>query len=235
MVLMSYCVKCGNTGIDINGNVCTCRANVESIFEAVSCLDVPEQYRGLKFNKALLPKDLNEAYGEYLQSVYDKMLVGKWQQHNVVIASPIGHGKSILAYSCLENLFRRGLPTFPLFDVLELKRIIFDMDTGRKQGYSVENPEELITVPILFVRIPRLSTREVYDTMSVILDRRVRRGNSTIFLYSGSWSYLVNGDKSGLLQGMVGDGSFGTVEVKSWYTGDSTPIETKFDLPENLG
>lgn len=232
---MAYCTLCGNTGIDIKGNVCSCRANVKSIFDSVSCLDIPEQYRGIKFAKALVPKDLDESYSEYLQGIYDKILTGKWNQHNVVIASPIGHSKTILAYSCLENMFRNGIPTFPVFDVLELKRIMLDMDMCRTQAYSVDNPEEFLTVPILFVRIPRVSSWEMYDTISVIVDRRVRRGNSTIFLYSGYWSQLVRNDRAHILQGMVGDGSFSTIEVKSWGA-DAVPTErTMFELPENLG
>ena len=141
---MSYCVLCGNTGINIDGDVCSCRFNAQSFYDTVSCLDVPEQYRGISFNKSLVPKDLHESYANYLQDVYNTILSGKWSQHNVVIASPIGHSKTILAYSCLEILFRNGIPTFPVYDVLEIKRMLLDMDLCRKSIYEVENPELII-------------------------------------------------------------------------------------------
>lgn len=230
---MSWCVMCGNSGLDINNNPCSCRTNVKSFFDEVTLLDVPEQYRGVKFNSTLLPKDLGESYEKYLQSVYDSILVNKWKCHNALIVSPINHGKTILAYSCMENLFRRGVPTFPLFDVLELKRIIFDMDLCKKQTYDVSDPEELLSVPILFTRIPSLISWEVFDIILTLLDRRVRRGNSTIFLYSGSWSHLQSFDKGNVLQGLMGDGTYNTIEVKYWYANADTSM--KFDLPENIG
>ena len=234
MVFVSYCTKCGNTGIDIDGNVCTCRVNVKSFYDTVSCLDIPEQYRGIAFAKTLVPKDLHESYENYLQSIYDTITTGKWNQHNVVLASPIGHSKTILAYSCIEVLFRNGVPTFPVYDVLELKRILMDMDLCRKPIYEVKNPEMIITVPLLFVKVPRVTSWEVYDTMALILDRRVRRGNSTIFMYDGSWKQLIYNDKQHVLSGLIGDGNYNTLDVKTW----SVPTESDDEgikLPDNVG
>lgn len=231
---MSYCIKCGNTGIDINGNPCSCRVNVQSFYDTVSCLDVPEQYRGIAFNKSLVPKDLDESYANFLQSIYDKIYTGKWLNHNVVIASPVGHSKTILAYSCLEVLFRNGIETFPVYDILEIKRILMDMDMCRKQLYEIENPELIMTVPILFVKLPRVATWEIYDTLTMLLDRRVRRGNSTLFLYDGSWFELAQNDKRSILTGLIGDGAYGTLEVKSWNAPQQKP-KVELQVPDNIG
>ncbi len=232
---MSYCVLCGNTGIDINNRVCVCRANVKSFFDEVTCLDIPEQYRGIRFNKSLLPDSMGSSYGQKMQSVYNKILEGSWSGHNLLIASPVSTGKTILAYSCLEILFRKGVQTFPVFDLLEIKRMLLDMDFGRKSVYDVDAPENLFKVPMLFTRIPRLITQEVFNTMAVLLDRRVRRGNSTIFLYSGSWKFLLSSDKTGTLESLVGDGTYGTFELMSYYKDGSYDEERSIDLPENLG
>lgn len=235
MVYLSYCVKCGNTGIDINGNVCTCRVNVKSFYDAVSCLDIPEQYRGISFSSNLVPKDLPDAYAKYLQDLHDAISAGKWNTHNVVLASPIGHSKTILAYSCIEVLFRNGVPTFPVYDILEIKRMLTDMDMCRKQLYEVKNPEQIVTVPILFAKIPRISSWEIYDTIAMILDRRVRRGNSTIFLYDGSWQQLIYNDKNNILAGIVGDGNYSTIEVKSWFIPSQEKKDNQIKLQENIG
>lgn len=229
---MSYCAICGNTGITIDGEVCSCRSKVSNYFAEVSCLEVPDSYRGVMFNSFLLPKDVDDSYAKYLDSVSSRISTGKWESHNVIIASPVGHGKTILAYSCLETLFRAGYPIFPLYDVLELKRMLLDLDMCRKQVYDVENPEMIVTVPILFVRIPRVSDWEVYNTISLILDRRVRRGNSTIFLYNGTWNQLIYGDKSEILAGLQGDGNYGTIEVKSWNV---LTKSTGITVPDNIG
>lgn len=230
---MSYCPKCMNSGIDIDGNVCSCRFNAESFYDSVSCLDVPEQYRGIRFNSSLVPSDMPEAYARFLQDIHDKILAGKWAYRNVLIASPIGHSKTILAYSCLESMFRQGMITFPVYDVLEIKRMLLDMDFCRKSPYEEENPERIITSNILFVKIPRITSWEVYDTISLLLDRRVRRGNSTLFLYDGSWQELIHNDKHEVLINLMGDGYYNTLDVKSWSA--NVVAKKVFQLEENLG
>ena len=230
---MSYCVKCGNTGIDIDGNPCDCRFNAGMFYDTVSCLSIPPQYRGIRFNKLLVPKDVHESYANVLQEIFDKVTTCRWENHNIVLASPINHSKTILAYSCIENLFRQGIETFPVYDLLEIKRMILDMDLGRSQFYEVEHPELLYTVPVLFVKIPKVIEWSMFDTFATLLDRRVRRGNSTIFIYDGNWSYLVNNDKSGTLAGLMGDGTYNTIDVKS-YGLTVTPTEGPL-LHDNLG
>lgn len=233
---MTYCPKCGGTGIDINGNPCSCVKNVTSFFESVSCLDIPEQYRGVQFSKILVPSDLHPSYPNYLQSVYDKVLSGQWKQQNAIICSPINHSKTILAYSCIEVLFRSGITTFPVYDVLEIKRMLIDMDLCRKSIYEEEHPEYIISAPLLFIKIPRVSNWEVFDTIALVLDRRVRRGNSTIFLYDGSWQQLIYNDRNQILVGLQGDGNYSTVDVKSWYVPTDTGKKTIEPIvADNLG
>ena len=235
VVRVKYCPDCLGTGLDINNNVCHCRFNAKSFYDTVSCLDIPEQYRGIAFNKSLVPHDLHESYANYLQSTHDLITSGKWKQHNVIITSPINHSKTILAYSCLEVLFRNGIPTFPVYDCLEIKRMLTDLDLCRKQIYDIENPESILTVPILFVKVPRVTSREVYDVMALLLDRRVRRGNSTIFLFDGAWSTLVYNDKYHILKGLMGDGAYNTLEVKSWNVDYIEKDEVQLQVPDNVG
>lgn len=230
---MSYCTKCGNTGITITGEPCSCRFNVQSFYDTVSCLEIPPQYRGVHFSPHLVPKDVNPAYAEELRKIHSAVISGTWENHNVVIASPVNHSKTILAYSCMESLVRVGLQVFPIYDLLEIKRIMLDMDLGREQFHEVESPERLYTAPVVFVKIPRLLDWAVYDTFATLLDRRVRRGNSTIFLYDGVWSFLASGDKSGTLLGLMGDGHYNTVEVIAYSAMVSETREPQ--LEENIG
>lgn len=233
---MSWCPKCSNTGINIvTGEICDCKFNVQSFYDSVSCMDIPEQYRGILFNKALVPKDVHESYATYLQSMYDSIITMKWKFHNVCLCSPIAHSKTILAYSCIEVLFRHGIDTFPVFDILEIKRILLDMDLCRKQLYEVAEPEKLITAPILFVKVPRVITWEVYDTMVLVLDRRTRRGNSTIFMYDGYWEQLVKLDGQGIVTGLMGDGSYNTLDIKSWSLLKGSNELPEIQVDDNLG
>ena len=224
MIVDNYCTDCMNTGTLLDGSPCPCKFNAKSFYESVACLDIPEQYRNILFSKYLVPKDLPESYGQYLENLHEDIASCKLKHKNVCICSPVGHSKSILAYSTIERLFRQGVPTFPVYDVLEIKRIILDMDLCRKGLYNVENPELLLEAPYVFIRIPRVPTWEVYDTISLILDRRVRRGNSTIFLYGGTWEHLIRGDKQDVLVNLIGPGNFNTLEVKTWFVNTTEKV-----------
>ena len=98
----------------------------------------------------------------------------------------------------------------PLYDVLEIRRKMMDYDMGRS------DEESLYTVPYLFVRIPAEVNYLVRTTIATILDRRVRQGHTTIFLYNGTWGTLTYGDDTGIISGLQGDGSFTSLDVYSY-------------------
>lgn len=213
---MSYCPKCGNTGVLIDGTPCDCRAREEELFTDVNCLQIPETYRGLKFQGVLLPGYMGEVYKNTLCSYYEQIVSLRWKCRNIVICSPHQTGKSIFAYSAMQELFRKGVDVFQLFDILEIKRIMQDIEYNRSQSLGIDNPMDLFLVPYLFVYLPPVTNYDTYDTAAMLLARRVRWGNSTIFLYEGTWNQLVYNDSKGSLRGLKGNGSLTTVEVSSW-------------------
>lgn len=229
---MSYCVLCGDTGVKLDGTPCECRHNISTVYDSVNCLDIPEQYRNIMFNKGLVPHDIDFSYAQFLDDVHTKIVVGKWANHNLCIASPIAHSKTVMGYSCLNALFRAGISVFPICDVLEISRILSDMDMGRASVYDIDQPERVLTVPILFAKIPRTSRWEVFDCISLLIARRVRRNNSTILLYDGTWQHLINSDKNEILTGMMGNGNFGTIEVRTWNYNTS---KRNIEFEENIG
>ena len=220
MSSMKYCPLCMNTGIDINNNICRCRQKDTFSADAVTCLDVPAQYIGITFSSVLVAADIGEAYRNKLQAIHDEITTLKWAYRNMALCSPAGHSKTILAYSCMQRLFRRNVTVFPLLDLFEIQRISADMDYCRKPLYDIGEPERLYTVPYLFVRVPTAVSYDTYDIMSLLLDRRTRRGGSTIFLFNGMWGNLTCLDKRGVITNLQGDGSGCSMEVSSWHTGE---------------
>jgi hypothetical protein len=186
------------------------------LFNGLVCLDIPEQYRGASFNSTLIPSDMGDGYKNFMQEMYDSISSMRHKYKNMIICSPSSKSKTMLAYCIIQTLFRKGIPTFPLYDILEIKRIMQDMDFSRKQLYEIAEPDKLLTCPYLFVKIPVSTTFEVYETIATLVDRRVRRGNSTIFLYNGAWEQLVYNDSRGSLKAMLGDGSYNTIENRTW-------------------
>lgn len=230
--MSDYCVHCGNTGVTWDGKICSCRHNQSSIYDSVNCLDIPEQYRNIVFIKGLVPLDIDPSYATFLDTVHSNINLGKWGNKNLLIASPIAHSKTIMAYSAINCMFRAGISVFPIFDVLEISRILTDMDMGKESVYDVSQPERVLTVPILFAKIPRSPRWDVYDNIALLIDRRVRRGTSTILLYDGTREQLIRNDKQEVLTGMFGNGYFGTIEIKSWGISNS---KKDIDFEENIG
>lgn len=213
---MGYCPKCGNTGVLLDGTPCDCKAREEQLFEGVQCLEIPEAYRGIKFDATILPGDMGPAYAAFMRSLYDQIVSLRLKCKNLIICSPQQTGKSILAYSAIQELFRKEIPVFPLYDLLEIKRIMLDIEYGKQRSMDIDNPLNLYTVPYVFAFVPPLTNYDVYDAAAMLIARRVRRGNSTILLYEGNWNFLAAGDAKGSLKNMKGNGSLTTIEVNSW-------------------
>lgn len=214
---MSYCPKCGGTGILISGEPCDCKTRLSDLYVGVDCLDIPEAYRGLNFDKIMLPAELGPAYQNWMSNMYEQLVSLRWKCKNAIICSPPQSGKSVLAYSVIRELFRRGIDVFPLFDILEIKRIMTDIEYNKPQSLDVDKPMRLYTAPYVFAFIPPMTNYDTYDTAAMLIARRTRRGNSTILLYGGSWNFLIANDSKGSLKNLEGNGSLTTIEVNNWY------------------
>lgn len=208
-----YCAKCGGSGWLLGGGMCDCKFNADTFFKEVSCLEIPEQYRSVHFNEGLVPIDVDRAYAKKLSELYTGISTARICNHNYLICSPHRHSKTIFAYSCIERLFRGGLTVFPVYDIMELRRIMRDVDNGKENFLQSGNPEDIWTVPYLFAKLPVYPAWEVYDSVDTLINRRVRRGGSTILLYSGRYSNLTRNDTNDLFVYMRGDGSFNSIEV----------------------
>lgn len=208
---MGYCPKCGNTGVKLDGTPCDCVLPTDTVYADLVGLELPEQYQGVRFVRTLVPTDCGEYYGAFLEECHKQITTLQLSNQNMCICSPPAHSKTIWVYSCLQNLFRQRVPVVPLYDVLELRRMMFDYDMGRS------NSADFYDVKYLFLKVPAEVTYQVRATMVTIIDRRVRKGNSTFFIYNGSWSSLIYGDEAGLLSGLQGDGSFSSIQVHNFY------------------
>lgn len=207
---MAYCPKCGNTGIQLDGTPCDCQLPTESIYADLVGIDIPEQYQGVRFARSLVPLDCGDYYGKTLEELHQQITTLQLANQNFVICSPPMHAKTLWAYSCIQNLFRQRVKVIPLLDVLELRRIMYDFDLGRS------NSADYYDVKYLFLKIPAEVTYQVRATIATIIDRRVRRGHSTFFIYNGSWSNLTYGDEQETIKGLQGDGSFSSLKVHNF-------------------
>lgn len=217
-----YCPICGGTGVKLDGTPCGCRMTTELFTSDLVSLDIPEQYQEVKFMRDAVDPKMGKEYADYLMYLWSDIIALKLRNKNILICSPKGTSKAIMAYSAITELFRGGVPTFPIYDLLEIRRMTVDMDLGRKSKYTQDNPEDMLKVPYLFVKIPEFSTNEVFNTLSILLDRRTRRNGCTIFLFEGSMKRLQDLDYWHTVESLKGDGSYGTLDCREfWRKGES--------------
>lgn len=195
----------------LDGSPCDCRLPTDTIYADLVGIDIPDQYQAVRFARALVPIDCGTYYGKALEDLHQQITTLQLTNQNLCICSPPMHSKTVWSYSCIQNLFRQRVQVTPLFDVLELRRAMYDYDMGRSGS------ADFYDVKYLFLKIPAEVTYPVRATVATIIDRRVRRGNSTIFTYNGTWSSLTFGDEQGILKGLQGDGSFSSIKVYSFH------------------
>ncbi len=161
---------------------------------------------GLTFNHALVSQDLGPAYAPVLDALHREITTLQLHNHNIIICSPPNHSKTVWAYSCIQHLFRQRVPVCPLMDMLEIARMLNECS----------DTEDWYETQYLFAKIPTEVSQTIRSAVLTLVDRRVRRGHSTFFLYEGSWGMLTYDDKFGTIRSMQGDGSFHTLDVKSF-------------------
>ncbi|MCI9050731.1 MAG: hypothetical protein HFI05_02215 [Lachnospiraceae bacterium] len=207
---MDICLKCGGTGVLINGEKCDCGCMDD--FVLPTAMHIPSQYQNVRFEKSFLPKWLQNDYGEYM----DKLLIDctihlHTFQKNILICAPPNSGKTIFTYTVYGLLYAKGQNVSSLIDIMEAREIIMNY-----YNVNYQRMELLSNAKIAMIKIPQDLPLKFAETISMIIERRVRNGCSTIFLFSGSQEDLIAQDKFGKFKALLGDGSYNSIEIKSW-------------------
>lgn len=203
------CLKCGGTGFMLSGEPCpVCSAEMESAVPISQA--VPVQYQGLKFDKSFLPEKEQKTYGVFMEELLETIIHDyAYYQKNILICSRPNSGKTIWAYNLYAILTSKGYEVPPLKDISEVRNILT----------SYENKDEanlFSTARCAIIKIPRDVQPWMFDTMSSIVERRVRSNGFTIFLFSGYIDDLKLLDKYDKLKYIRGSGSYNTVKIESF-------------------
>jgi hypothetical protein len=180
--------------------VCACASNDWDIFSDSICCDIPEQYQGVKFDPTRVPTKM----GIYLSKLHTDISLLQLRHKNIIICSPHHTGKTIFAYSCIQALFRKNIRVYPFRDIDEI--------SGDMRDFS----SDIYLAPYLFVKIPASFTTETLVNSVTLIDRRVRRGLSTILFFSGHWSRFSHYNGYNPLSAIRGDGSYTTLDVRDF-------------------
>lgn len=206
------CIKCGNTGVCADGSRCNCGASSKDLILPTR-LNVPMQYQNVKYSSCFVKDRLRNTFGVFMEKLLgdiDTRLYSVCQ--NYIICAPPNSGCTVWAYNVIGTLYTKGILMPDLMDLMQVRSILFDF-------YNKKNSEqsELIDkAKMMIVRLPMDLPSKFPETVSTIIDRRVRRGNSTVFLFRGNRNDLLSQDTFGKLAALEGDGCFNSVRIESF-------------------
>lgn len=204
------CLKCGDTGFDSDGNPCD-KCNSGSATSLPVIFEIPEQYQSSMFDKSFLPNWLLPAYGIALQEIVDTVKRTYEYKRNVLVCAPPNSGKTVFAYTIERIMLSANLAMPPIYDMNEVRKIMGDI-YNKGESYNL-----FVKSQLAIVKIPMDVPTKFVEIMNTIMDLRLRNSGATIFLYDGTKEDLENIDRYDKFEYLVGDGSYHTVKVHSYF------------------
>lgn len=203
------CLKCGGTGVLVNGDPCPdCIGENAKLVPIVQ--DIPVQYQGVRFDKSFLPEKEQEKYGSFMEELLTTIINDyAFYQKNMIICSRPNSGKTVWAYNLISILTSKGYEVPSLRDVTEVRNIF--------NSYNDKEEAALFsTARCAIIKIPRDIQSWMFDTISYIIERRVRSDGFTIFLFGGTEEELKHADRNERMRYLKGTGSYNTIKVESF-------------------
>lgn len=201
------CYTCGDTGSTAqNPNFCpacgrkanTKYADTDIVAEELFQLSdyIPQEYKNEKFDVNRLRVDHMDLkdnqgfkfYADSLEKVSSRIQNGELLPKSMLIYAPQGFSKNHFVYSCLVNAIESGLTAIPYMDTLEIKRFVDSYEQNHLKDdmiryYKHLTDMKIYTADLCIVKIPvGLKYVEAYQTMLMLLDRRSRKGKTTVFI-----------------------------------------------------
>lgn len=209
------CLKCGGTGIDIDGNICECVVvDAEQSNNLPELLEVPDAYRGNRFSRHMISSDMISAYGAFLESTLKDIICNVFDI-NMIICSPPNRAKTVFAYNVYSLLKNKGMNIPEVMDIIQVRDI---MNKPTKETLSLL--DKINNSRYAIFRIPMDLPYNFASIISNIVTRRVSAGGKTIFISNNSKAMLLSNDKTGRLVHMLGDGSYQTLKVCDYFVNE---------------
>lgn len=203
------CLICGGTLKTALGEPCPQCAKLGEIKIPV-VTGVPVQYQGVRFDKSFLPQNMQKAYGEFMEELLITIINDyAFYQKNMIICSRPNSGKTVWAYNLYSELTSKGYKIPPLLDIVEVRNAM--------DSYDDKDLNNLLsTARCAIIKLPRDMRFWMFNSLSYIVERRVRSGGFTIFLFGGTVEDLDSIDRDGVLKYLRGNGSYNTVKIESF-------------------
>lgn len=203
------CLICGGTLKTATGEPCpVCCKEQPKVSPVV--VGIPAQYQGVRFDKSFLPQKLQGSYGDFMEELLITVVNDiAFYQKNLLICCRPNSGKTIWAYSLYAEVIAKGYTCPPLLDIVEARDAL--------NSYSEKlTGAALSSARCAIIKLPRDMQFWMFNTISYVIERRVRAGGFTVFLYGGTIEELKLIDRDSCLSWLRGTGAFNTIKVESF-------------------
>lgn len=182
--------------------------------ETAEKLFIPNYYVGKVFNPDEIRRShpsLNgvkefEDYLGMLSLITDQMNRKSLQLSSLFISAPGGFGKEHFAYSLLQIAVTNGLTVFPYFDLGEVGRLLNAYEERNYRDSIIKDTKftdvDLANAQVCILKVPHSNNLESYKIAMKVIDRRSRRGLSTIIMSRYNYNYFTTLDKFGEMDSM---------------------------------
>lgn len=170
---------------------------VNKVFDAQK---VREQHPSLSGTKEL------ENYLSMLSLITDQLNNKYTQLSSLFISAPPGFGKEHFAYSLLQIAVTNGMTVFPYLDLGEVNRLVSAYERNNTKDITKDikfTDVDLYTAKVCVLKVPHSDNFESYKTALKIIDRRARRGLSTIILSRYNFKFFTSYDTFGEMKSLV--------------------------------
>lgn len=167
---------------------------------------IPIRYEKIEFSKDELLSshyDLKNSvyfnrYVDFLYKSYNDLKKGILPVQSAFVYAPIGFGKAVWAYSMIRIAISLRYSAVPLFDTTEIAAM-FDNQINKKNEFMFKNKsyniDDLVNSDICIVKID--ANKNTPNVICSLMDKRSRRGLSTIFISRVSSKYISTFDDYG--------------------------------------
>ncbi len=175
-------------------------------------MKIPLQYQGVMFDKELVRPDITDEYGKYMEALKDRLTrQAAILNLNVLLCAPANSGKTVWAYTVYGLLYSSGARVPELMDLMQARELMLNYYQEDRTA-----AELLSSAPVAIIKLPMDLPNKFSETMSTIIERRVRNNGSTVFMFNGEYKDIEAQDRFGKIKYIVGDGSFNSLLVKSF-------------------
>jgi hypothetical protein len=222
----NHCFSCGNMGK--KGSPCPecgkqsdslvleteVTQDVSNILPELESLVIPNYYWGVSWNSSLLWQDHQDksndiSFQKFVGSVerlHTIFVNNRLPTSSIIIASKPRFSKTVLAYSCIQYALKSGYSVSPILDTAEVKRLIVLASENPKYKPMGIEYEQYVNSDVVFITVQKDEYRRFCSqTILSIIDKRSRRGKSTIILSSYRLDDLCDGDKTGEFVNLFSD------------------------------